>query len=623
MRAVRRDAVLLFAIATAALFALFGARAQAAPVSSVLGIPCTAQADGVQACVGDTAHRVPSWDGVPLDVNIYLPPAAQKGPFPLIVFHHGWGGSKSSSGADPNLALQGYVVVAYTARGFGNSCGSAASRAADPNGCAKGWIHLDDVRYEARDTQSLAGRLADLNLVRPRRVGVTGVSYGAGVSFELAALRNRIELPSGKLVRWRSPHGKKMRIAAALPQWGWSDLAYALQPNGNTLDYLISNPYGDRIGVEKQSYQSLLYNLGLSSGYYAPPGADPSADITAWFARINQGEPYNDAFAENLLEQIQNFHSVYYLQKGLARRDRIAPAPILAYNSWLDDLFPPDEVLRYRNIVLNRWPRNQFSVLFAAGPGHPRAPLSGTTPDLADLQARFFSHYLKRVGPAPGLRVRTYTQNCGASTMIGPFDSKTWRGQHPGEVRFASPTPQTFDGQGGSLTIAGDLDPTPASLAHSGCVTEPATPEPNTANYDLPAASGAGYTLVGSPTVVARINASGSNAQVDARLWDVSSDGTASFIARGIYRPEAGAHNVVFQLHPNGWHFAPGHVARLQLLGRDGPYARASNGTFTVRVSNLQLRLPVHEAPGGQVKKPLAPLNRDGSLARRYQLAVR
>ena len=36
---------------------------------------------------------------------------------------------------------------------------------------------------------------------------------------------------------------------------------------------------------------------------------------------------------------------------------------------------------------------------------------------------------------------------------------------------------------------------------------------------------------------------------------------------------------------------------------------------------NLQLRLPVHESPGGQVLKPLAPLDRDGMPAKRRELA--
>ena len=46
---------------------------------------------------------------------------------------------------------------------------------------------------------------------------------------------------------------------------------------------------------------------------------------------------------------------------------------------------------------------------------------------------------------------------------------------------------------------------------------------------------------------------------------------------------------------------------KLELLGRDAPYGRASNGTFSVRVSNLEVRLPVRERPGalgGRVTKP-------------------
>jgi hypothetical protein len=31
---------------------------------------------------------------------------------------------------------------------------------------------------------------------------------------------------------------------------------------------------------------------------------------------------------------------------------------------------------------------------------------------------------------------------------------------------------------------------------------------------------------------------------------------------------------------------------KLELLGRDAPYYRASNGTFAVEVSNLQVSLP-------------------------------
>ena len=111
------------------------------------------------------AARVPSFDGVPLDVDVFLPPTGD-GPFPTIAMLHGFAGSK----ADPEAggptsttdaafyARNGYAVVVPSARGFGRSCGVPASRTPD---CARGWLHLADQRFEARDVQHLLGLLVD------------------------------------------------------------------------------------------------------------------------------------------------------------------------------------------------------------------------------------------------------------------------------------------------------------------------------------------------------------------------------------------------------------------------------------------------------------------------------
>jgi poly(3-hydroxybutyrate) depolymerase len=169
-------------------------------------------AEGVRFCEGTVATRVPSFDGVPLDVNVTLPAGASR-KLPLVIQLHGWGGRKSGLGASRDWAAAGYAVLNYSARGFGDSCGSASSRAADPSGCARGWIHLGDARYEGRDSQYLAGLLADQGIVAPRKVGVTGGSYGGGQSLALATLRNRVRLRNGSYVRWRSPRRKlKMEI---------------------------------------------------------------------------------------------------------------------------------------------------------------------------------------------------------------------------------------------------------------------------------------------------------------------------------------------------------------------------------------------------------------------------
>ena len=84
----------------------------------------------------------------------------------------------------------------------------------------------------------------------------------------------------------------------------------------------------------------------------------------------------------------------------------------------------------------------------------------------------------------------------------------------------------------------------------------------------------------------------------------------------------------MFQLHPNGYQFAAGHVAKLELLPKDtepgpaGSYGRASNDQQHVTVANLELRLPVVEHPGSQnglVKQPAPRVLPDGyALAADY-----
>ena len=79
-------------------------------------------------------------------------------------------GSKDSvAGNARDLAERGYVVLTYSARGFGRSTGQ---------------IGLDDPRYEVADLSTLIDLLAERDDVEldgdgDPRVGVAGGSYGA------------------------------------------------------------------------------------------------------------------------------------------------------------------------------------------------------------------------------------------------------------------------------------------------------------------------------------------------------------------------------------------------------------------------------------------------------------
>jgi predicted acyl esterase len=601
--ALRGIAASVVAVACLAL-----APAANADIAGVFGgdVSCSVQPNGVRFC-GSTSPRstTKTFDGVPIDVNAAFPPAPASGPdgpYPLIMLFHGYGGSKLGPSAMQPYLDRGYATFSMTDRGFGESCGSAASRTADPAGCAAGYIRLMDDRYEVRDAQLFAGELVDAGLVDPNRIGAVGGSYGGGASMALAALKDRTMLPDGSLVPWRSPNGTPMRLAAAAPNIPWTDLAASLEPNGSTLDYVSDAPYRGRVGVDKKSLVDGLYLVGCALHFCAPPGADPDADLTSWKNRIDAGEPYDgDPTVTATLDEVTAHHSSYYIDHSEP------PAPLLISNGFTDDLFPVDEAIRFYNRTKTQYPKAPVSLFFGDF-GHPRAQnKADVTHRLQNRVFAWFDHYVKGSGPMPFQGVIAMTETCPSSAPSGgPFYARDWAAIAPGEVRFDSRPPQTISATAGDLAIGKTFDPV---LGGGACATAPGTDQPGVASYRLPAAPSSGYTLIGAPTVIARFSQSNPNSQVAARLLDVAPDGTETLVARGLWRPRitAGSGRQVFQLHPNGWRFAPGHVAKLELLPNDAPYGRPSNGQGDFTVSNLELRLPVRQKPGalgGFVKAP-------------------
>jgi predicted acyl esterase len=372
-------------------------------------------------------------------------------------------------------------------------------------------------------------------------------------------------------------------------------------PNGRTLDYVADALYGSRIGVEKLSFVSGLYALGQASGNYAAPGQDPQADLTTWYGLINAGEPYEgNPETASILNQIETYHSSYYIDHSEP------PAPLLISNGWTDDLFPPDEAIRFYNRTRTQYPGAMVNLFFSDA-GHQRG--QNKAADTAVRVARqdaWFDFYLKGQGRAPQSgQVETLTKTCGGPSA-GPYFAPNWAKIAPGEVRYDAAGAQSILPAAGDPTIGQTFDPITGGGA---CATASGADQTGVATYRLPAASGSGYTLMGSPTVIADINSPGPTSQISARLLDVAPDGTETLVARGVYRPDISsglaATRQVFQLHADGWKFAPGHVAKLELLPNDAPYDRPSNGQLPVTVANLQLRLPVLDQPNnGTIKKP-------------------
>ena len=578
---MRRTISAVTALAAAGLLAPAAHAAPPAP----FGHACLPQ-DGVLFCPTATdAERVPSWDGVPLDVDVTLPPSGD-GPFPAIVMLHGWGGSKTSfetpqpAGAYDNVAWArlGYAVVNYSARGFGRSCGALDSRTSP--GCDRGWIHLADHRYEGRDTQHLLGLLVDQDVIRPDAIGVTGISYGGIQSLNLARLRNRVRLEDGSFVPWQSPAGRPLSIAAAWARWAASDLTSALQPNGRFLDFRTPrrNQSIRPAGVMKKSYLDGLYASGSATGFYAPQGGPFNADLTTWKALSDQGEPLRrDALAAG--RELTRFHS----WAGLS-----GPSPpLLVQNGWTDDLFPAPEALRvYRTFTAAPGARISLQL---ADLGHPRGQNKARSLTATTAQGgAFFDAYLKREGrpPAHG-SVLAFTQTCPtAAREGGPFRAENWERLHPLMLALRRARPQVVRSSGGRRATARAIDP----IGGAACNRVSARRARGTALVNRRIRRP--FTLLGMPTVEASIRTRGRGGFLAARLWDVHR-GRMTLVTRGVYRlRDNQSGEILFQLFGNGWRFRRGHVARVELVGRDPLFLRTSNFRFAVRVSGIRVFLP-------------------------------
>ena len=604
----------LAAAAIAATLATLGAGASnAVAAAGPLELGECGPAEGVYRCDG----LVRTWDGVPLDTSLVLPSEGASA-LPLVVLIHGFGNSKyeylnpAETAYTDNAfawAREGYAVLTYTARGLWGSCGTPEARLANAADCATGFIHLADVRYEVRDTQELVGRLVDEGVADRRRIGVTGDSYGGGQSLMLAALRDRVMLEDGSLAPWRSPAGKRLRLAAAAPVIPWSDLVTAAAPNGRVSSTGITHMSAatSPVGVEKATFVNAIFaaaqlatgpgqpvgepfSVGRPMGFLAPPGLFPEADVTQWVARTSAGEPYDDATARSIVRLLVDYHSAYYLPTG-----RRGPPPLLISSGFTDDLFPADEAIRFANRTQKKFPETPLRLLLGDF-GHQRG---SNKPRERRRMIRtihaWMDRFLRGAKRTPAKGVTAYVQSCPRTESSGPPLSAPSFAELAGDrLRLQATGPETIDALGGDATIGLKLDP--VTGGGDACVSVPAGALPGSAVLTKTVEPGRAFTLAGAAEVGASLSIDGvapEVSQIAARLWDVAPDGaTQLLVGRGTFRPKhQGADR--WYLHPSVWRFRAGHTIKLELLGNDIPYARPSNGIFSIELEDLRVRLPI------------------------------
>jgi hypothetical protein len=263
-------------------------------------------------------------------------------------------------------------------------------------------------------------------------------------------------------------------------------------------------------------------------------------------------------------------------------------AALLVQNGWTDDLFPASEALRvYR--TFDAAPGARVSLQFG-DLGHPRGSNREGDSEMFVQMIQFFDHYLKRqnIPPRHG-SVLAFRQKCPAgrpSTDHG-IRAENWERLQPRSVVMRRRGAMRLHSRGGNPDTAAAIDPIGSSGA---CATVRAERARGTAIVQRRLRRP--FTMLGMPIVESRIRTKGRGGFIAARLWDVHR-GRQTLVSRGVYRlRDRQRGRITFQLFGNGWRFRRGHLAKLELLGRDPNFLRTSNFRFSVRVSRVRMDLP-------------------------------
>ena len=281
---------------------------------------------------------------VQLDVDVYIPEAT---PAPAVLLAHGFGGSKEGSAEDAQLLVEaGYVVLAYTARGFGESTGRISMNAPD---------------FEIADARALIdylGSLASVSLEAPDDpiVGVAGGSYGGALGLLLAGYDDRVDA-----------------VAADIT---WNDLETSL--------FAQSAVDGVQPGVLKSLWTSLFFSSGL--------GLEPGGPVS----ECGRFTPeWCAAYVEAVTRGTVSPESSALMERSSPRSvaDRIT-APVLLGAGQADSLFPLTQANANAEQIVNA----PVKVVWHAG-GHDGG--IAETDRLRGLTQAWFDQHL-RGGPAVG-----------------------------------------------------------------------------------------------------------------------------------------------------------------------------------------------------------------------------
>ena len=472
---------------------------------------------------------------------------------PAAVYIHGFGGHRLTG--EDNLAYYiaaaGYVVLSYTARGFGDGESDGRVTLAGPD-------ELNDLRrvidWLTVDPDHVIGP-------RVTKVGVLGGSYGGGHSFQIAS---------------------DPRVSAVIPLVGWTDLEQALYPNGAIKYKLgIAEFYS---GLDQEVGQAPFFNYTqLEFDMF-----DAAADGRLPGASVRQALRARSIAAQNADGQ------------EILDPSRRPLAPTFIIQSWDDYLFPASQALDVFSQITA--PKQ----IYLGRHGHPPGgnQFEGEDLYIATEVLRWFDHYLRGIG---GTDSRTVT-SAPAPFSVLPFTAK----QFPSDDIVASPL---FLKAGGVLsrrkkgpvqqeTAGGVFHPERIRSSHAGAEipsrgdmfsghSESLADAPQRLEYTF-APWETDTEMIGTSEFSLFVS-SATSADVDmiVRTLDVAPDGSETEVTVGVARVAGLApgevRRVTFRDFGDDWVFRAGHSLRLRVSNIDFPDFRPPGAN-----DNLASEITIH-----------------------------
>ncbi len=582
-----------------------------AAVVVVVGVVALTGSDPQSVDVTETPLEVPvraeaseaTGDTVTLDASVFTPTDGtgedSEGRHAAVVLAHGFGGSKADLAEQArDVAAEGYVVVTYTARGFGGS---------------GGLIHLNSPDYEVADASRLLDLLAERDDVRldgegDPVVGMAGGSYGGAISLLTAAYDDRVD--------------------AIVPAITWNDLAQSLYPQsavtpvrGGPTSPATVDPVADP-GVLKRRWASLFF-AGALEGIADGPGGAARSDAPGPAACGRFDPEICRLYAESATTGRPTSEVLALLRRSSPAPvlDRVT-APTLLVQGEQDSLFGLDQADATARALAEAG--TPVGMRWIDG-GHDASGDTSFAADLIDPAKAWFDHYL-RGGPDPGTDFEFTLPN--AALEDGPVERRQaaayptdGAGLETQAIDLAGGAQPVVSPPGGEPTALTGLPGTGpllgAAAGLSGAGFRLAAIPGASAVFESPPSDG-GLVVVGAPRVRLSVTSTTTDATLFASLWIVSTDGTP-LLPRQLVSPvqlsgltPGEPREVDVALPASAYEVAEGQRLRLLVSSTDAAYAVPRDGrAYQVALAgggDGALRLPLVASERAASSGPLVPL---------------